>query len=302
MECDVAAPVTIMQGCNNFCTYCIVPYVRGRERSRPAREIINEIRKLTARGAREILLLGQNVNSYGRGLDEALTFPDLLRRIRAETDVLRVRFTTSHPKDLTNDLIRCFEELDHLCKHLHLPFQSGSDAMLERMNRRYTAAGYLERILHLREACPEIALTSDVIVGFPGESEEDFHKTLLLMEDVRFDNLFSFRYSDRPFTAASRFGGKVPEGEKARRLAQLQARQLEITLQKNEEEVGKLRHILIEGPSKASNGQLTGRTQQNRIVNLEAPAGLIGQVVEVKITSASSHSLRGELAVSDSKK
>lgn len=291
----VAAPVTIMQGCNNFCTYCIVPYVRGRERSRPVKDIIREIRSLTANGVREILLLGQNVNSYGQGLDGQTSFVDLLHFIQQETDALRLRFTTSHPKDLTETLIECFAALPTLCKNLHLPVQAGSDRILSCMNRGYTASQYLQKILQLREVCPDIGLSSDVMVGFPGETEDDFQQTLHLLDAVRFDNLFSFRYSDRPNVKSSEFPNKIDAQTKARRLLQLQSLQAEITLHKNQLEVGKIRDVLVEGPSRSANGQLTGRTQQNRVVNFEGSKELIGETICVKITSAFSHSLRGDL-------
>ncbi|SMC27599.1 tRNA-i(6)A37 thiotransferase enzyme MiaB [Desulfacinum hydrothermale DSM 13146] len=292
-ESLVVAPVTIMQGCDNFCTYCIVPYVRGRERSRPAEEILREIRILTRQGTREVLLLGQNVNSYGRGLPDGMTFARLLRRIAHETDVVRIRFTTSHPKDLNDDLIQCFAELDKLCRHIHLPFQAGSDRILARMNRRYSAADYLEKIARLRAACPDMGISADVMVGFPGETEEDFEATLDLIRTVRFDTLFSFRYSDRPFAKSSAYGDKVPEDVKARRLTQLQALQAGITLEKHRQEVGRVRHVLVESESKAGNGQLTGRTSQNRIVNFEGSKDLIGNLVPVRIEEAYSHSLKG---------
>ncbi|MFZ2447968.1 MAG: tRNA (N6-isopentenyl adenosine(37)-C2)-methylthiotransferase MiaB [Syntrophobacteraceae bacterium] len=291
----LTAPVTVMQGCNNFCTYCIVPYVRGRERSRPSADILREIARLEASGVREVLLLGQNVNSYGRGLDEKITFSGLIRRIAFETGILRIRFTTSHPKDLTDDLMRCFAEVDALCKHLHLPVQSGSDPILARMNRGYTASEYMEKVGRLRGICPEIALTSDVIVGFPGETGEDFHKTMDLLERVRFDNLFSFRYSDRPNARAAAFAGKVGPEVGARRLVELQGYQAEVALQKNLAETGSVREVLVEGPSKASNGQMTGRTTHNRIVNFDAPSWLRGRIAEIKITGAYSHSLRGDI-------
>ncbi|MCE5334722.1 MAG: tRNA (N6-isopentenyl adenosine(37)-C2)-methylthiotransferase MiaB [Desulfobacteraceae bacterium] len=299
-EGNISAPVTIMQGCNNYCTYCIVPYVRGPERSRPVGEILREIRSLEDSGVREILLLGQNVNSYGRGLKDRATFVDLLRLIARETGVQRVRFTTSHPKDLTEDLMLCFAELGVLCKHLHLPVQSGSDRILSAMNRCYTAGDYLGKIRRLRAICPEIALTSDVIVGFPGESEEDFTGTMDLLREVRFDNLFSFRYSDRPNTRASAFPDKVDPAIGTRRLVELQSFQAEITLEKNLAETGLFREVLVEGPSKASNGQMTGRTTQNRIVNFEAPEWTSGKIVTVKITGAYSHSLRGSVILGPS--
>jgi len=292
----VSAPVTVMTGCDNFCSYCIVPFVRGRERSRPAAEIIREIETLASTGIREILLLGQNVNSYGRGLAERISFVDLLQRIQGETGISRLRFTTSHPKDLTDELIRCFADLPSLCEHLHLPFQAGSDSVLERMNRSYTAALYIEKIRRLREASPDIGLSSDVMVGFPGESEDDFRKTLDLIEEVGFDSLFSFRYSDRPFTRSAGFPDKIPEEVKARRLMELQTMQAGITHARNDAERGRVREILVEGPSKASNGQFTGRTRQNRIVNFTGRETLVGEIAFVRIVAAFSHSLEGELA------
>lgn len=294
-EGEVAAPVTIMQGCNNYCTYCIVPYVRGPERSRPPDEILHEIKCLEQTGIREVLLLGQNVNSYGRNLDEKITFVDLIRRIARETGIPRIRFTTSHPKDLTEGLMRCFAEVDSLCKHLHLPVQSGSDRILASMNRRYTVSDYLEKIRRLREFCPEIALTSDVIVGFPGETEDDFRLTMGLLHEAQFDNLFSFRYSDRPKARSASFGDKVDPEVGLRRLIELQGYQAEVTLRKNLAEVGKTRKVLVEGPSRASNGQMTGRTTQNRIVNFEAPLETAREIIPVKITGAYSHSLRGNV-------
>jgi len=291
----VVAPVTIMQGCDNFCSYCIVPHVRGRERSRPADEVLREIRLLTEHGAKEILLLGQNVNSYGKGLDEGLNFSRLLHRIHEQTTLLRIRFTTSHPKDLTEDLIRCFADLPQLCRWIHLPFQTGSDRILQRMNRGYTSAHYMSLIEQLRSLCPDMGLSADVMVGFPGEAESDFRDTLRLIQDVRFDNLFSFSYSDRPFARASELPDKIPEDVKAARLAELQHLQGEIVLEKNRAEIGSVREVLVEGSSKQSDGrQLTGRTEQNRIVNFEGPTELIGRLVQLRILNAFQHSLRGE--------
>ncbi len=292
---DIVAPVTVMQGCDNFCTYCIVPYVRGRERSRPSREILREVHLLVEKGAREVLLLGQNVNSYGRSLDEKLRFSDLLRMIARETDVARIRFTTSHPKDLTEDLVQCFSDIPQLCPHIHLPFQAGSDRVLERMNRRYTAQDYRRKVDLLRAACPEIGISADVMVGFPGETEEDFLATLDLIRDVRFDTLFSFRYSDRPFAAARLFPDKVSEAEKARRLTELQSLQAAITLEKNREEMGRVRPVLVESESKSKDGLMSGRTPQNRIVNFPGSPALKGRIVSVKITEAYAHSLKGRL-------
>lgn len=294
-KATVVAPVTIMQGCNNYCTYCIVPYVRGPERSRPMKDILREIHGLTAKGVREILLLGQNVNSYGSGLDERTSFVELLHHLQAETDVRRLRFTTSHPKDLTEALMQCFATLPILCTNLHLPLQAGSDSILMRMNRGYTASQYLQKILQLRQICPDIGLSSDVMVGFPGETEEDFQQTLQLLKAIQFDNLFSFRYSDRPHVRSAGFPDKVDARTKARRLLELQSLQAAITLQKNQLEVGKLRDVLVEGASRNGNGQLTGRTRQNRVVNFVGSKELIGETIYVKITSAFSHSLKGDI-------
>ena len=208
-EGQVKSHVTIMQGCNNYCSYCIVPYVRGREMSRSSREILDEIRALSERGVKEVSLLGQNVNSYGKGLGEEVTFPELLCSINDISGIERIRFTTSHPKDLSEELINSFRDLERLCEHIHLPVQSGSDSILKAMNRKYTASYYIEKVTELRDACPEISITSDIIVGFPGETEEDFEKTLELMRRVEFDNVFSFKYSDRFETRASQLPGKI---------------------------------------------------------------------------------------------
>ncbi len=291
----VTAPVTIMQGCDNFCTYCIVPHVRGREKSRPSQEILAEIKAMEKCGVREVLLLGQNVNSYGKGLDEKTSFVSLLRLIQEETNLLRLRFTTSHPKDLTPELMEAFARLPMLCACLHLPFQSGSDLMLKKMNRKYSAIDYLNKIKYLKKICPDIGLSSDVMVGFPGETERDFQDTLNLMEAVRFDNLFSFRYSDRPFTPSGDFFPKIPEKIKAQRLAQLQALQAQITLNKNLAEIDTIREVLVEGESRNGQGQLAGRTEQNRVVNFIGPADTVGQLVTVEIEEAFSHSLKGKI-------
>ena len=211
--------VTIMQGCDHFCSYCIVPFVRGREKSRPSKDIVEEIRHLAERGIKEVCLLGQNVNGYGRGLDEEVGFPELLGRINEIEGIERIRFTTSHPKDLSDALIQAFSNLPKLCEHIHLPFQSGSDRILKRMNRGYSIASYLERIERLRAYRPEMAVTADVIVGFPGEGEEDFYQTLDLIKRVQFDDLFSFKYSTRKGTHAAQYNGQVEEKIKQQRLA-----------------------------------------------------------------------------------
>jgi tRNA-2-methylthio-N6-dimethylallyladenosine synthase len=284
-----------MQGCDNYCSYCIVPYVRGPERSRPSRQVLGEINALVAAGVCEVTLLGQNVNSYGKKALNELSFAGLLRKIQSETTVKRLRFTTSHPKDLTEELMECFMDLECLCRNLHLPVQAGSDRILKLMNRGYTAAEYLNKIERLRQLCPDIGLSADVMVGFPGETPQDFRDTLLLLERVQFDLLFSFRYSDRPHAEATGYLGKVADDEKLRRLLELQALQAEITLRRNQKEIGCMREVLVEGPSKAGGGQWMGRTPQNRVVNFESPVDLTGQLVAIRIVAAYSHSLQGEL-------
>jgi tRNA-2-methylthio-N6-dimethylallyladenosine synthase len=288
--------VTIMQGCDHFCSFCIVPYVRGREQSRPGREIIEEIEHLAEMGVKEVCLLGQNVNGYGKGLEGELSFSELLERINEIGGIERIRFTTSHPKDLSEGLIQSFSKLRKLCEHIHLPFQSGSDKILKAMHRGYTKESYLEKIGQLREICPSIAVTADAIVGFPGEKEEDFNETLDLMKSVQFDDLFSFKYSPRKRTRAAQFEDRVEEKIKQDRLAILQGIQKEITLQKNQALVGCVEEILIEGRSKQSDRDVTGRTRSNKIINFEGGLGLTGELVPVRITKAYPHSLRGETA------
>jgi tRNA-2-methylthio-N6-dimethylallyladenosine synthase len=289
------ASVTIMQGCNNYCAYCLVPFVRGSEESRPAKEIVAEVEALTARGAKEILLLGQNVNSYGQNRVGEISFSRLLHDLERIPGLERIRFTTSHPKDLSLELIECFGHLSKLCDHIHLPVQAGSDRILKKMNRRYTRQGYLEKIRRLRERCPGIAITSDVIVGFPGETEDDFEQTMDLIRNVRFDDLFSFKYSDRPLAPARNFSGKVSEEEKGRRLKVLQGCQREITLSKNQKMEGTTQEILVEGTSKKSSQEWTGRTRTNKVVNFPGPPGLMGKTVPVRIEKAHIHSLKGRL-------
>ena len=289
------ASVTIMQGCNNYCAYCLVPFVRGPEESRPAKEIVAEVEALTAQGVKEILLLGQNVNSYGQNRTGEISFPRLLHDLEGIPGLERVRFTTSHPKDLSQELIECFGHISNLCDHIHLPVQAGSDRTLKKMNRRYTREGYLEKIRRLRERSPGIAITSDVIVGFPGETEADFEQTMDLIRDVRFDDLFSFKYSDRPLAPARNFSGKVSEEEKGRRLKELQAYQREITLSKNQKMEGTTQEILVEGTSKKSSQEWTGRTRTNKVVNFPGPPGLMGKTVPVRIEKAHIHSLKGRL-------
>jgi len=291
---EVNAFITIMQGCNNFCTYCIVPYLRGREESRESGDILDEIRALAAHGVREVTLLGQNVNSYGNTLKNGADFPTLLAMINEVEGIERIRFTTSHPKDLSDGLVDCFASLDKVCEHIHLPIQSGSDSVLKRMGRGYTSGEYLEKVEKLRARCPDISITTDIIVGFPGESDEDFQKTIDLMGKVRFDNLFSFKYSDRPGIASAGYDGKVVEDVKRERLAVLQKLQESYTLEKNRALVGKEEELLIEGASKNNEDEVKGRTRTNRIVNLPGENSMKGKTVPVKIVKAYMHSLRGE--------
>lgn len=292
----VKAFLTIMQGCDNFCSYCVVPYVRGHEVSRPPEDILEEARALLAGEVKEIMLLGQNVNSYGRGLRPAISFAALLRRVAELPGLSRLRFTTSHPKDLSPDLIQALAEISVLCEHIHLPVQAGSNLILAAMRRRYTREQYLERIAALRAACPNLAVTTDVIVGFPGETRSDFEQTLDLIERVRFDGLYSFKYSDRPMTQASRLEQKLDEAVKGERLTRLQALQREMVLARHREMVGQEVEVLVEGASKRTAGQLTGRTRTNKIVNFSGPDGLIGRLVRVRIAEGFANSLRGELS------
>jgi tRNA-2-methylthio-N6-dimethylallyladenosine synthase len=298
-EPEVSAYVTIMRGCDNFCSYCIVPMVRGRECSRPSSEIIREVESLVESGVREVTLLGQNVNSYGQGVPGEVNFAGLLQQVAKVKGLLRIRFTTSHPKDLSPELMRCFSELQPLCPHIHLPVQSGSDYILQRMNRGYTRSHYLELITALREVREDVAVSSDMIVGFPGEKEEDFQLSLGLLEEVRFDGLFSFKYSDRPQTGARLLDGKVEEEVKLERLQKLQGLQERITLEKNETQVGQTSVVLVEGPSQIGGSQLSGRTPHNRVVNFEGSPHLIGEEVPILITVAHAHSLEGVVCLEE---
>ncbi|MBW2051682.1 MAG: tRNA (N6-isopentenyl adenosine(37)-C2)-methylthiotransferase MiaB [Deltaproteobacteria bacterium] len=290
----VKANLAIMQGCDNFCTYCVVPYVRGREISRPVPDILEEAGGLLANGVKEITLLGQNVNSYGRGLEPKITFTGLIKKIADLPPALsRLRFVTSHPKDLSVELIRAFDEVKPLCEHVHLPVQSGSTRILKAMHRKYTREEYLSKVAELRDVCPDIALTTDVIVGFPGETQADFDQTMDLLDRVNFDGMFSFKYSDRPMTQAMKLRNKIPEEVKSARLTELQALQKNISLKKNQALVGQELEVLVEGPSKRIAGQLTGRTRTNKIVNFACETVSRGSLVNVLIEAASANTLRG---------
>lgn len=292
---QASAYVTIMQGCNNFCAYCVVPYLRGPEESRELGDIVKEVENLAEQGVKEITLLGQNVNSYGQTLRIKADFALLLRAIATVGGIERIRFTTSHPKDLSPELIRCFEEVDSLCEHIHLPVQSGSDKVLRDMNRRYTKEDYLKKVAALRASCPGISITSDVIVGFPGETDTDFEETIDLLDKIRFDNLFSFKYSEREGTAAAKFDKKVSERIKSARLKSLQLLQEQHTLDKNREMLGKVWDVLVENRSKGSADEVMGRTRTNKIVNFAGGSELVGKTLPVFITHAYQHSLHGEL-------
>ncbi len=312
---DVAAFVTIMRGCDNYCTYCVVPHVRGRESSRSPEEILTEIRHLVAHGVREVTLLGQNVNSYG--IKEGLcTFDQLLAMVNGVDGLERIRFTTSHPKDLSRQLMHAFDRLEKLCPHIHLPVQSGSDAVLKKMNRRYDARHYLNKVAQLRQIRPDIAITSDIIVGFPGETDQDHADTLNLIRQVRFDGLFAFIYSDRPNAPATRFGDKIDAAVQKERLQAVLACQETITAQKNQTLIGSVQKVLVDGLSKqlsqdhdSANRDLTdtpmaeqwaGRTSSNKIVHFTYEIAsdsviqmLTGQTVTLMIERAMAHSLWG---------
>lgn len=287
------AYVTIMSGCDNFCTYCVVPYVRGREVSRTPRGILEEIEQLVANGVQEVTLLGQNVNAYGLKNGHGCDFPTLLEEVNRIKGLKRLRFTTSHPKDLSDQLVGTFARLETLAPHIHLPVQCGADRILGRMNRGYTRGYYLAGIEKLRKARPDIAVTSDIIVGFPGEEEMDFEETLSLVESVGFDNLYTFKYSDRPKTPASRFSHKVGEAVKRERFSRLLELQTQMTLDKHRSLVGSIQEVLVEGLSKKMDHQMTGRTACNKVVNFSDGAACVGQLVPVKIVEAFSHSLLG---------
>jgi tRNA-2-methylthio-N6-dimethylallyladenosine synthase len=295
------AYINIMFGCDNFCTYCIVPYTRGREKSRSPEAILDEARRLADDGTKEIMLLGQNVNSYkGSG---GVSFAALIRQLEEVAGIERIRFMTSHPKDLSTELIEAFRRPKALCPHIHLPVQSGSTAVLARMNRRYSRDQYLELVDRLRQANPEISLTTDIIVGFPGETEEDFQDTLSLIEQVRFSSAFTFIYSPREGTPAAGMDEQISEAVKHERFDRLVDLVNHISITENQKQVGKTVSVLVEGPSKTDNSLWSGRTPEHRLVNfrsLERPqslspaADLSGQIVRVRVSAANTFSLNGE--------
>ena len=293
---NLKAWVPIMYGCNNFCTYCIVPYVKGRERSRQPEAILKEVRELVEQGYKEITLLGQNVNSYGKTLEQPISFAQLLTQIDAIPGDFRIRFMTSHPKDATKELFDVMAKSQKICHHLHLPVQCGSDRILQAMNRRYTVKQYLGLIDYACSVMPDISFTTDIIVGFPGETLEDFQGTLDLLKTVRYDSLFSFIYSKRVGTRAAELPDDTPHSVKSDRLQQLLALQRTIGEEVLSEYVGKTLRILVDGTGKSGEGYLTGRTDQFLIVDFPGDPSLMGQFVTVKITKALNWALLGELA------
>ena len=289
--------VSIMRGCNNFCHYCIVPYTRGRERSREVESILTEVRDLRQRGYKEVTLLGQNVNSYHHG---DVDFPALLRLVAHEAEGMRVRFTTSHPKDMSDETLRVIAEEPNVCRHIHLPVQSGSDAVLKRMNRKYTRQWYLDRVAAIRRIVPDCGLSTDIFAGYCGETLEDHAQSLSLMEECQYDSAFMFKYSERPGTFASKnFPDDVPEEEKVRRLEELIALQNRLSRESNERCIGKTYEILVEGVSKRSREQLYGRTEQNKVVVFDRVQGdrtvHVGEFVNVIVTEVSSATLKGKI-------
>jgi tRNA-2-methylthio-N6-dimethylallyladenosine synthase len=291
-ETSFRAFVTIMEGCDNFCAYCVVPYVRGRERSRPSERILDEVRRLVAGGAVEVMLLGQNVNSYRDPSPAGLDFADLLAEVAAIPGLRRLRFTTSHPKDFNRRILQVFNEHPTICNQLHLPAQAGATRVLQAMNRRYTREEYLEKIGWIHASPRRISLSSDFIVGFPGETEEDFQETLRLLEAVRYDSIFSFVYSPRPGTQAAGTEDDIPDAVKKERLQRLQALQAEIQLANNRAEIGSVQEVLVDGAGREP-GQLSSRTTENKIVHFDGDPALIGTFAAVRLTAASAHTLRG---------
>jgi tRNA-2-methylthio-N6-dimethylallyladenosine synthase len=293
-EGRVKAWVSIMYGCDNFCAYCVVPYTRGREQSRPSLDILCEVEILAREGYKEITLLGQNVNSYGRKLEEKKTFPQLLKVLHEVSGIERIRFVTSHPRDFSEELIMTMRDLPKVCEHLHLPMQAGSDKVLKSMNRGYTYHEYKEKIRMVREAIPGIVVTTDVIVGFPGETEEDFEKTVSALKGIEFDGIFAFKYSKRPDTTALSLPHHVDEQLKSERLTAVLNLQDDITYKKNKLLVGKILEVMVEGTSETDIDKLTGRTRTNKIVNFKGSDQDTGKLVNIRILEAKRHSLFGE--------
>lgn len=294
-DCHFKAYLTIMRGCNNFCAYCVVPYTRGREESRPSADIVREAQHLVQDGVVEITLLGQNVSSYADPTGAVASFPHLLEAIHAVEGLQRLRFITAHPKDLTSELIDMMARLPRVCEHFHLPCQSGSNHVLALMNRRYTREWYLSRIQLLRKAIPAIAVTTDIIVGFPGETEEDFQQTLALLEEVQYDSIFAFHYSDRPNAKASELPNHVPEAVKVERLQRVFELQRQISTAKHAAFIGQRVEVLPEMINPRFPDTLTGRTRTNHVITFPGKAELIGHFVQVEITEAHPFRLAGRI-------
>jgi tRNA-2-methylthio-N6-dimethylallyladenosine synthase len=301
----ISGYISIMRGCNNFCSYCIVPFTRGRERSRDPESILKELETMKEQGYREVTLLGQNVNSYrwkgleGASFDSpAITFPRLLELVALHAPKMRIRFTTSHPKDMSDETLETIARNNNICKQIHLPAQSGSSRILKAMNRKYTREDYLNRIAAIRRVVPQASLSTDLFAGFHSETEEDHQETLSLMREVRFDSAFMFKYSERPGTyAAKHLEDNVPEDVKIRRLEEIIALQLELSLMRNHEDVGKTVEVLVEGFSKRSREQLFGRTSQNKVVIFDKNHYRVGDTVMVRIKEASAATLFGETVI-----
>lgn len=291
---DIKAFVTVMYGCNNFCTYCVVPYVRGRERSRKPEEILNEIKGLVSVGYKEITLLGQNVNSYGKGLEGEIDFAKLLRMVNEVDGLERIRFMTSHPKDLSLDVIYAIRDCEKICNQIHLPVQSGSSSILKKMNRFYDREQYLDLVKNIKKEIPDVAITTDIIVGFPGETDQDFEDTLSLVKEVEYDSAFTFIYSRRKYTPADNMEDQIEDDVKHARFNRLIDAVNEIGAKKNKEYQDKIVKVLVEGKSKNDESKLMGRTSTGKLVNFQGSEDSIGTVVEVKITKALTFSLNGE--------
>ena len=288
------ASVNIMFGCNNFCSYCIVPYVRGRERSRCSRDIINEIKALAADGVKEVTLLGQNVNSYGKGLDENITFAELLRKVNEIEGIERIRFMTSHPKDLSDELIYAMRDCEKVCNHIHLPFQAGNNEILRRMNRHYTKEHYLELVEKLRKEIPDIAITTDIIVGFPGESAEDVDDTIDVIKKARFNGAFTFIYSKRTGTPAAIMEDQVPEAEAKKNFNRVLEALNPVIYELNSEKVGKVYKVMADDVSANDESFITGRLEDNSLVHFKGDKSMIGDIFDVRITDCKTFYLIGE--------
>jgi tRNA-2-methylthio-N6-dimethylallyladenosine synthase len=293
-EGGLKAWVSIMYGCDNFCAYCIVPYTRGRERSRPSSDIYDEIKSVAEKGGKEVTLLGQNVNSYGKNLPEGIDFPDLLQKIHDIDGLQRVRFVTSHPRDFSDKLVKVIRDLPKMCEHMHLPIQAGSDTVLKLMNRGYTYEEYKAKIDMLRSEIPHVAITSDIIVGFPGETDEDFDMTIRALSEIEYDGIYAFKYSRRPGTDALSLPDHIDEDVKSSRLREVLELQETICHRKNRMLEGEIVEVLVDGPSETDPSRMTGRTRSNKIVNFQGDMSDTGKAIFVTIVEARMHSLNGE--------